>query len=436
MQGMKIRWIVIWTTATVVVAGLALLVLWLILRPPSPDRLILGMQEIKPTDLPEEWQGLSDAELRDEVESLVSEGIEQRGTWRGRPFDTDKCRQIRLAALLLDDGQLGVRSLYWLGGRLRFEDQYGQALDCLDTAIHDADRLGLSEELAECQLEKGECLEWIDLYERALESYSQAYATAQASGNTKREMFILYRMAAVCFHRLSRYDKADEYFQRIQVLAESGTESNTLDSTYRLWGLAMVDCGRLEEALDKFKLSLGTAERMNDANGIVSTLICLADVYGSLNNNELAEAMLERAMELSAEQVQSYTFFDPQRKLAAHYWWTGRRAEAEALYLQTLEDIDACKQTWFNGEPQEFSTRDIRAEKVKTLGALGGMFLLQGEPEMALEYLQQAQQLNDGEQFLFPMEDMTQPLAQAYLDLGQAQDALDTLASHDCSSFG
>src|SRR5690606_35158858 len=134
-------------------------------RSDSDDAALAAISRINRSELPQDWQGLSDAELRSRVDELLASGPGDEGRWWGSRFDEDQSRQLRMAALILEDGQLGVRSLCWLAHRLQYDNREVTAIEYLDVAINEAQQAGLEEELARCHYQRRHCLAWLHLYE-------------------------------------------------------------------------------------------------------------------------------------------------------------------------------------------------------------------------------------------------------------------------------
>lgn len=385
------------------------------------------INSVNTKELPQTWQGLSDAELRVKVEEMLSERLGERKFWWGGPFEQEECRQLRMAALILDDQQLGVRSLCWLAHKLQFDSNQVLAIKYLEVAITEAQEAGLNEELARCYNQKGNCLEWLDLYEWALEAYTRAYEITQALDDPDRESYYLIQMATLNDHRLLRYEAADVLYQQLPALAGRGLEPQSMIPKYDLWGLSLQSSGRYADAIEAFELALEAAEKSGKAERVHSTLELLAEVNLGLNRNIEGEAQLQRACELEPSLERCTAWFDPQRTLASHYIWTERSDEAEALLQDTLDRIEKFEATAVGTDREEYAHSEMRSERVKTLAMLADLKSRQGNLQQALEYLLQADRLNDGIDWLLPQEDMALPLAQAYLKLGRLQDARDRL---------
>lgn len=418
-------------------AGLAVLAIGWVNRPPSINPRLIGQRPVRANDLPASWQGISDADMRIKLDELVADRLGERENWDRGSFTQDDCRQIRLAAKYLGDEQLAVRSLCWLAKKLESDRQEELAVDYLAIAIAEAEQAGLKDELKQCYFQQGRCFSRIGLYEWSLESYTKARDLARELGDPDKESYYLLQMANINYHRLLRYEEAMPLYDLLPEIAAQGVEPQSMIPKYNLWALSLQSYGRYHESLDAFQLALEAAEDAGNPDKILFTLKLLAINNLELNRIAESEELLKRAIALVPELERSNDIFDPHLQLASIYVNTDREDEAEALLLDTLDEIGIVETT-ADGEEREASILyQMRSERIKTLAALGGLKLLQDNPEKALEYFLQADKLNEGREFVLPTENMATNLAQVYIELGRFEDAQAQLAEAEvCGTFG
>ncbi|MEZ5337894.1 MAG: tetratricopeptide repeat protein [bacterium] len=224
-------------------------------------------------------------------------------------------------------------------------------------------------------------------------------------------------------NRLGRCETAIELYAQLPSYAEEGVEPRSMVPKYNLWGLSLQSAGRYEDSLEPFNLALAAAEESGEVDKVQSTLQLLAQSQLALNHYAEAGELLQRAIELEGPDVLITDRLAPQRTLAGLYMLTDRNTEALSLLQDAIGGIEEIETSALGEELKAYSLDEMRTQKVLTLAMQADMLIQMGNPQQALEYLLQTDVLNKGVKWLLPYEDMTLPLAQAYLELGRWQDA-------------
>lgn len=211
------------------------------------------------------------------VNSLVDNRLTQ--TAQGEDQEANKTLQV-----LSSVGGLMIR---------RGEDRYVSKLVSSYRSIPPAKRAILAE--ARREMEKGYQLFIISRFNEAILAYVKAKELFDSVGDNPEATFASYRIGH-CYVLQPNSKKAQEIFEALFVTAgQQQFQWLLAQSLYQLANI-QISLSEYSKAIDYSNQALKLAEKLNDANGVVKSLIQLADEYRSLNNRNRSFSFLERSL--------------------------------------------------------------------------------------------------------------------------------------------
>lgn len=175
----------------------------------------------------------------------------------------------------------------------RGEDRYVSDLALHYRSIEPAKRSILVE--ARGEMEKGYQLFTMSRFNDAIASYTKAKQLFDSVEDVPEATFASYRIGH-CYVLQPNSKKGRSIFEELLLTAQRKQFKWLLAQS--LYQLANVQVGLSEysRAIDYSNQSLKLAEKLNDSNGVVKSLIQLADEYRSLNNRNRSFSFLERSL--------------------------------------------------------------------------------------------------------------------------------------------
>ncbi len=335
----------------------------------ADEAKLLGEEPVTRADLPDEWQQLSDDELRQLMDEIYAEADELRDAGEDQQALPGLQRHVYLAWVLDDLKEVGT-GLNAIG------------LVC--------DNLGQ--------------------YERALTYYEQSLAIGREIGDRRREGVALQNIGVVFNNYYEDYEQAIEYYeQALAIYAEVGEDVNygmTLNNIGRAHRLM----GNYDEALLFYGRALDKRREIEDTRGVIQSLRDIGALYWhQLEDYEQAAPYYEQVLDL-------------YRDLG------DRQGEADTLnYIGVLRERLGSDQSAIDAYVEALAvSREAGDPSTESLVLLniGKTYKRLEEYDEALEYLEQAldacEKADNAQRHGYVLGNM----AEIARELGRTEDAL------------
>jgi CHAT domain-containing protein len=175
----------------------------------------------------------------------------------------------------------------------RGEDRYVSDLALLYRSIEPAKRPILVE--ARVEMEKGYQLFTMSRFNDAIVTYTKAKQLFDSVADVPESTFASYRIGH-CYVLQPNSKKGRSIFEELLLTAQRKQFKWLLAQSFYQLANVQVGLSEYSRAIDYSNQALKLAENLNDSNGVVKSLIQLADEYRSLNNRNRSFSFLERSL--------------------------------------------------------------------------------------------------------------------------------------------
>lgn len=245
-------------------------------------------------------------------------------------------------------------------------------------------------------------------YDKALSLYQMALEIKEkALGPDHPEIAVHHNNLGNLFQTMGSYDKALPPYQRALQIREKALGPEHPDNANILNSLATLynSMGNYERSLHLHQRALEITEKVlgPDHPDVATQLNNLASIYKTMGAYDKAQALYQRALEITEKSLGPN---HPQiasilNNLAGLYELMGKYEQALTFYQRTIEiqekslgpDHPKVTSTLNNLGFLHLSLRDFGAaaaffRRSNSLAGLAELYLVQGQPEVALEFIQ------------------------------------------------
>jgi diguanylate cyclase (GGDEF)-like protein len=295
-----------------------------------------------------------------------------------------------------------------------------RALSTANTALFEAAELGYAAGMAEAQLNVGWCEYYLTRLPPAVESFHKAL---DSFSSLKDDLGVMKSLNAlgVAHMDMGRYERAMDFFSRS--LEEAHKQGNLLREAVTLNNIGEVclEFGELKEALDYFLRAYETVPDDGESEIIPSILMDIGAAYQRIGNWSLAREFAERSMALARDRGNLQMEGRCWHLLGLISLASGELELAASQYLQALVICEALKN---------------ERERASVLLDLGEIHLMIGDATQALDRFEVALASAEGMGAKRLINTAYERLSEAHEALGDFRLALDYYRSFSLFAHG
>lgn len=239
-------------------------------------------------------RGLGDLELQANAHNNIGINFKSRGTLDSARASFEEGLAVTRAAGLQS---FHAAILTNLGDVLAAMGEYEQGIQCEKEALRISHELGLGTKKQELSagIFLGGLYGNLERYSEALVALSEALEVAQGTGAIAEIATLRLQMGEIC-RLMGRPEEATAHYQEaLPAVREAGVPWQQQDLLHFL-GLALLEAGRIDEAMNTWEEALRLAERHENRFGRATALGDLAHVRQLRGQPEEAESLLLRAL--------------------------------------------------------------------------------------------------------------------------------------------
>jgi len=339
----------------------------------ADEAKLLGYEPVTRADLPDEWQQLSDDELRQLMDEIYAEADEH--------YFADEYRQalpgfqhlIYLARTLGDTKHTG-NCLNNIGLVYSGLGEYVESLTYYEQSLAICREIGDVSNEGTTLDNIGNVHRNLGQYKQALDYYEQFLAMKREIGDVAGEGIALNNIGSV-YDSLGQYEVALDYHERSlairRVIGDVAEEAVTLNNI----GCVYKNLGEYVEALSYYEQSLAIKREVGDVAGEGIALNNIGSVYDSLGQYEVALTYYEQSLDIFRALGHIRGEGTTLNNIGLVYTSLGQYEEALEYYEQSL----AIRR----------EIGDVASEG-STLNNIGLVHNDLGQYEEALEYFEQS----------------------------------------------
>ena len=166
---------------------------------------------------------------------------------------------------------------------------------------------------------------------------------------------LAYNGLGIVYYKLKDYDRAIEYFKRVDSIYQKTGEGNVWNAISALLNIAScyVDKNDLSMATFYDKKVLAIAERMHDTDAICRTYIDFGRINKDLKNNTASSMYFHQALKLAKQVNNRLLYGDALQNLGIFYAYDNQLTKAKDLLNQCLSIFSEVGSK--NGEMEVYS---------------------------------------------------------------------------------
>jgi signal transduction histidine kinase len=207
-----------------------------------------------------------------------------------------------MSANNIESDSLKFIQLYDSSGKNKFKN-FPLAIVEIQEAIHIASRLGDKEKLFGSHRRMARIYEVNSRLKESAECYVKAMAIAEHLRDTfQLDIFIDW---AIINKKLGNYKISKDYYERTLALAEKNKDIQMVEYAYTGMGNLLKVAGEFDQAVEYHLKSAEIANNRGKKDGVVSSLVDIAETYLLSKNYQLALVNIEKAYNLAIELKES-----------------------------------------------------------------------------------------------------------------------------------